>query len=49
MRVGGESNVSFSNRWLANKEDAEAWKINDLKPRVYTRWAKPLSKILQFI
>jgi glycosyltransferase involved in cell wall biosynthesis len=48
MRVGGESNVSFKNRWIANKEDAEAWKINELKPRVYTRWAKPLSKLKQF-
>lgn len=48
MRVGGESNVSFKNRWIANKEDAEAWRINELKPRFYTRWVKPLSKLKQF-
>lgn len=48
MRVGGESNVSLANRWKANQEDVQAWKINDLKPKRLTRWRKPLSKIAQF-
>ncbi len=48
MRVGGESNVTLKNRWLANQEDAKAWHLNNLKPKFYTRWAKPLSKLKQF-
>lgn len=48
MRVGGQSNVSWKNRWIANREDAKAWKVNGLRPRIYTRWMKPLSKLLQF-
>lgn len=48
MRVGGESNVSLKNRWVANQEDAKAWRLNNLKPKFYTRWAKPLSKLKQF-
>lgn len=49
MRVGGVSNVSLKNRIRANKEDRRAWKINDLKPRWYTLYAKPLSKIFQWL
>ena len=49
MRVGGESNVSLTNRWKANQEDAQAWKINGLKPGTLTRWIKPLSKLSQFL
>lgn len=49
MRVGGQSNVSWKNRWIANQEDARAWKVNGLKPRFYTRWMKPLSKLAQFV
>ncbi|MDP4662320.1 MAG: glycosyltransferase [Salibacteraceae bacterium] len=48
MRVGGESNVTLKNRWLANQEDVKAWHLNNLKPKFYTRWAKPLSKLKQF-
>lgn len=48
MRVGGESNVSLKNRWVANQEDAQAWKKNGLKPALLTRWLKPISKISQY-
>ncbi|MHA6249257.1 glycosyltransferase family 2 protein [Pontibacter sp. CAU 1760] len=49
MRVGGKSNISLSNRWRANKEDYLAWKVNQLRPRFYTRFLKPLRKLTQFI
>jgi glycosyltransferase involved in cell wall biosynthesis len=49
MRVGGESNVTLKNRINANKEDRKAWKINNLKPRFYTLWLKPLRKIFQYL
>ncbi|GAB5539357.1 MAG: glycosyltransferase family 2 protein [Salibacteraceae bacterium] len=49
MRVGGQSNVTLRNRIIANREDARAWKVNNLKPRLYTRWLKPLSKVMQFV
>ncbi|MEI8137966.1 MAG: glycosyltransferase family 2 protein [Bacteroidota bacterium] len=48
MRVGGQSNFSIQNRIRANTEDREAWKVNDLKPRFYTSYLKPLRKISQF-
>lgn len=48
MRVGGKSNITLRNRWIANQEDVKAWKINDLKPKIYTRWIKPISKIFQY-
>ena len=47
MRVGGKSNVTLKNRIRANNEDRKAWKINGLKPRFYTLYAKPLRKIIQ--
>ncbi|RAU83281.1 glycosyltransferase family 2 protein [Pontibacter arcticus] len=48
MRVGGKSNVTLKNRIRANKEDYQAWVINKLQPRFYTRFLKPLRKISQF-
>ena len=48
MRTGGESNVSLRNRWNANKEDRRAWKMNGLKPKMFTTIRKPLSKVGQF-
>jgi glycosyltransferase involved in cell wall biosynthesis len=48
MRVGGVSNVSIKNRIQANKEDRQAWKMNDLKPAAFTSIRKPLSKVSQF-
>lgn len=49
MRVGGKSNVNLLNRLRANREDRMAWKMNDLKPGLFTLILKPLSKIFQFI
>ncbi|AFM02558.1 glycosyl transferase [Bernardetia litoralis DSM 6794] len=48
MRTGGKSNSSLRNRLMANIEDYKAWKINDLQPKFYTRFMKPLSKIPQY-
>jgi glycosyltransferase involved in cell wall biosynthesis len=49
MRAGGMSNMSFKNRLRANMEDRRAWKINGLKPKWYTLWQKPLSKVFQWL
>jgi len=48
MRVGGASNISLTNRWNANKEDARAWKKNGIRAKAHTRWMKPLSKLAQY-
>ncbi|HEV7230648.1 MAG TPA: glycosyltransferase family 2 protein [Bacteroidia bacterium] len=49
MRVGGKSNVTLLNRWKANREDLKAWKVNGLKPGMFTLLLKPLSKLRQFL
>lgn len=49
MRSGGVSNSSILNRIRANREDSEAWRMNGLRPRIYTSWLKPLRKLTQFI
>lgn len=49
MRAGGVSNSTLKNRIAANRNDRLAWKINDLQPKFYTLWLKPLRKIVQFI
>ena len=49
MRAGGMSNMSIKNRIRANREDRKAWKLNGLKPRWYTLWQKPLSKVFQWL
>lgn len=48
MRTGGISNASLLHRWQANREDLMAWHTNGLRPRFYTLWLKPLSKISQY-
>lgn len=48
MRAGGQSNVSFKNRFKANREDKKAWELNGLKPGLFTLIRKPLSKIKQY-
>ncbi len=48
MRLGGMSNRSLYNRWRANKEDRNAWKINGLKMPFWLPVRKPLRKIPQF-
>jgi glycosyltransferase involved in cell wall biosynthesis len=49
MRTGGISNASLKNRIRANREDREAWRINGLKPNLFTLYLKPLRKITQFL
>lgn len=49
MRIGGKSNATIQNRLQANQQDYRAWKANDLKPYVFTRFMKPARKIFQFI
>ncbi len=49
MRNGGTSNASWKHRLIANLEDRKAWKINNLMPKWYTLWWKPLSKITQLL
>jgi hypothetical protein len=47
MRNGGTSTASLKHRYRANMEDRAAWKMNDLKPKWFTLWLKPISKISQ--
>lgn len=47
MRVGGTSSASLKHRYVANMEDRRAWKLNNLQPKWYTLWWKPISKIGQ--
>jgi glycosyltransferase involved in cell wall biosynthesis len=49
MRLGGQSNLSISNRLEANREDRMAWKMNGLKPAPFMFIRKPLSKVGQFL
>jgi hypothetical protein len=49
MRMGGVSNASLFNRLKANKEDRQAWRLNQLRPLFFTLWLKPVRKIIQFI
>jgi glycosyltransferase len=49
MRQGGKSTASISNRIKANMEDRKAWRMNGLKPHLFTLILKPLRKIKQFI
>jgi glycosyltransferase len=48
MRSGGQSNASVRHRIRANREDREAWRINDLRPYPFTLLLKPVRKIGQF-
>ena len=48
MRAGGASNHSLAARWRANRNDALAWKANELKPKPWTLLAKPLRKLPQW-
>lgn len=49
MRAGGASNANWRNRFRANLEDRQAWKMNGLRPQFYTLYMKPLSKIRQWL
>lgn len=49
MRTGGMSNATLAHRFRANREDREAWRLNDIRPYFFTIPFKPLRKVLQFI
>ena len=49
MRSGGTSNASLTNRLRANRMDRKAWQINNLRPKPWTLFLKPVSKICQWI
>jgi len=49
MRDGGESNQTIKSRVRGNCEDREAWKINGLRPYWFTRYLKPMRKLLQYV
>jgi glycosyltransferase involved in cell wall biosynthesis len=49
MRTGGMSNATLRHRLRANREDREAWRINNITPYFFTIPFKPLRKVLQFI
>lgn len=48
MRMGGISNTSFFVKLKANLEDKKAWKLNNLKPGLFTTLKKPLKKLFQY-
>lgn len=49
MRYGGASSRSIEARIRANRMDRNAWKVNGLRPYLWTLWFKPLRKVFQFI
>jgi glycosyltransferase len=49
MRAGGMSNATLANRIRANREDRQAWRVNDIRPYFFTTWLKPMRKLIQFI
>ena len=49
MREGGVSNRSLKHRIDANRDDRRAWEVNGVKPKFYTLYLKPLSKLIQFV
>lgn len=49
MRTGGISNATLGHRLRANREDREAWRINNITPYFFTIPFKPLRKVLQFV
>jgi glycosyltransferase len=49
MRAGGMSNASLTNRINGNREDREAWRVNNIRPYFFNTWLKPLRKLSQFL
>ena len=49
MRSGGKSNATLRSHLVANREDAHAWRMNELRPHPLTFLLKPLRKLPQFI
>jgi glycosyltransferase len=49
MLDGGQSNVTWHARLLANRSDRRAWSLNGLTPAPWFAVAKPLRKLPQFL
>ncbi len=49
MLTGGSSTASLSHRIKANIEDRKAWAVNNIVPKWYTLYMKPLGKLGQFL
>ena len=49
MRLGGVSNRTLKNRWLANRNDKKSWELNCIKPYWFTFLLKPIRKVFQFV
>jgi glycosyltransferase len=49
MRLGGVSNRSIRNRFIAHIMDYRAWRVNGLTPYPWTLLFKPLRKLPQFV
>ena len=49
MRIGGVSNSSLKNRFIANRNDKKAWNIHPINPFWFTFIMKPLRKLPQFL
>jgi len=49
MKTGGASNATWRQRIEANLADRKSWEINQLKPKWYTLWLKPLRKVSQWL
>ena len=49
MRLGGASNSSLKNRFIANRNDKKAWTIHPINPFWFTFILKPLRKLPQFL
>lgn len=49
MRNGGFSNSTLKHRLRANREDREAWRLNNITPYFFTIPFKPLRKVFQFL
>ncbi|MEM1111601.1 MAG: glycosyltransferase family 2 protein [Pseudomonadota bacterium] len=49
MRNDGVSNASLKNRINAHRNDRKAWRVNQIQPRPWTLFAKPVSKLGQWL
>jgi hypothetical protein len=49
MKTGGASNATWRQRIEANLADRKSWEINQLKPKWYTLWLKPIRKVSQWL
>jgi hypothetical protein len=48
MRTSGVSTRSLRGRLAANRMDRRAWRVNGLRPYLWTTLLKPLRKLHQF-